>query len=218
MAILVDELADLPGRRLLLAGDIREQAFCNRLIAETVREFGRIDILINNAGLGHKSLLSEIPADHIDTIFDTNINGLLFACQATISTYEKAGWVGKSSMCLRLSVSDRCRRAVFIAPAKRLSTSFPVRCEMELRKDNIVVSLLYPGLTATEFHEATLGGSRRRRIRGVSAEKVANATLKAIHKKKREIYVTRFDWIFTHLNRLFPRFLDAFVPIVWKGS
>jgi short-subunit dehydrogenase len=204
---LAQEVRGEKGVFVYLAGDIQSEAFCHALIAEAVERFGRIDVLINNAGLGHSSKLSEISAEHLQTIFDTNIRGLLFTCQAAIPQMKTQG-VGQI-----INVSSIVGQRPLINSgmycASKTAVNFLSRSlRMELRRHNITVSLLYPGLTATEFHVSTLGGRPPRRIGGISPQRVANVTLKAIQRRREEIYVTWYDWLFAHANRLLPRTLD----------
>jgi short-subunit dehydrogenase len=89
---------------------------------------------------------------------------------------------------------------------------------MELRPYNITVTLVYPGLTATEFAQARLGqpGGNRFGLHGVPAERVGRAIVKAIENGRSEVYVTLYDWLFVHLNRLFPRTTDWIVERMAK--
>ena len=214
---LIDSLGDPGGRCVPIVGDLQDVAFCQQLIDDTVSEFGRIDVLINNAGLGHRSAISKIPADHMHTIVDTNILAPLHTCQAAIPYMREQG----SGQIINVSsiVGQRPLPHSGFYCASKTALNFITRSlRMELRRDNITVTLLYPGMTDTNFHEATLGAGRRRRgWSGVSAERVASATLRAIHKQKHEVYVTRIDWLFTHLNRIFPRTLDYCATVIWRG-
>ncbi len=204
------ELADAKGHIAYVAGDIQDEMFCHTLIAKTLERFGRVDVLINNAGLGHSSKLSEISAEHLQTIFDTNIRGLLYTCQAAIPHMKAQG--GGQIINVSSIVGQRPLINSGMYCASKTAVNFLSRSlRMELRPHNITVSLLYPGLTATEFHTSTLGGRPARRIAGVAPERVAKVTRKAIQRRREEIYVTWIDWLFTHVNRSAPRIIDRLV-------
>ncbi len=210
---LVQDASGLKGQIAYLAGNIQDESFCHALIAEAIERFGRIDVLINNAGLGHSSKLSEISAEHLQTIFDTNIRGLLYTCQAAIPQMKAQGdgqIINVSSIVGQRPLINSGMYTASKAAVNFLSRSL----RMELRPHNIIVSLLYPGLTATEFHTSTLGGRPPRRIAGVSPQRVAKVTRKAIMRRRQEIYVTWVDWLFTHINRAFPRTIDRFVAML----
>jgi short-subunit dehydrogenase len=203
---LVTELAPFPGERLALPGDIQDEAFCRALIGETVARFGRIDVLVNNAGLGHKSDLAEMPADDARTLIGTNLYGLLFASQAAIAAMRRQGHgqiINVSSI-----VGQRPLPNNALYTASKTAVNFVSRAlRMELRHTPLIITSVYPGRTRTEFDQAKLGGVTQRRG-GVSADRVAIAICRAIEKPRREVYITLYDWLFTHLNRLFPHTTD----------
>lgn len=204
------------GKRMVLAGDLQDADFCEQIVKETVAEFGRIDILINNAGLGHRTPLSQIPLLHMQTIVATNIFALLLTSQAAITQMRLQG----SGQIINVSsiVGQRpLLNAGFYCASKAAVNFINRSLRMELRQTPIIITSLYPGMTDTNFHEAILGEARQRGWRGVSAEKVARATLYAIQKQRTEVYVTPVDWLFTHLNRLFPRLTDALAARLWQG-
>ncbi|MFQ5400185.1 MAG: SDR family NAD(P)-dependent oxidoreductase [Anaerolineae bacterium] len=212
LAQLVDELAAYPGRRVALPGDIRQEAFADALIGRAVTEFGKVDVLINNAGLGHRSRIADMDSADIRTVFDTNVMGLLYATRAAVTQMKQQGRgqiVNVSSIVGQRPLPDN---GVYCA--SKTAVNFLSRTlRMELRPYHITVTLVYPGLTATEFAAAKLGqpGSNRFGVKGISAERVGKAIVKAIQHGRTEVYVTWFDWFFTHINRLFPRTIDWIV-------
>lgn len=84
-------LVEAEGRRCLaLAGDVGDEAFCRQAVADAVREFGKLDILINNAAEQHprKDLL-EIDAEQLERTFRTNIFGYFFLAKAALPHLRK---------------------------------------------------------------------------------------------------------------------------------
>lgn len=214
---LVARLESCPGRRLAAPGDIREEAFAHDLIGWTTATFGRVDALINNAGLGHRSPLSEMPLSDVRAIFNTNVLGLLYATQAAVvqmKQQNRGQIINVSSIVSQRPLADSA-----IYCASKAAVNFVSRSlRMELRPYNITVTLVYPGLTATEFAQARLGqpGGNRFGLHGVPAERVGRAIVKAIENGRSEVYVTLYDWLFVHLNRLFPRTTDWIVERMAK--
>lgn len=153
---LAAEIAHYPGRCLVVPGDISQQAYCARLIAETIDQFGRLDVLVNNAGLGHHSALANIPGQDIKTIFDVNVLGMMFATQAVIPHMRRQG----SGQIINVSsiVSMRPLTMSGAYCASKSAVNFLSRSlRMELHRQKIIITLIYPGLTATEFAAAKLG-------------------------------------------------------------
>jgi NAD(P)-dependent dehydrogenase (short-subunit alcohol dehydrogenase family) len=76
---------DAGSKAITVAGDICDEAHCRRLVERAVQEFGRIDILVNNAAFQrtHKSI-TEITAEEFDTTMRTNIYAMFYLCQAAL--------------------------------------------------------------------------------------------------------------------------------------
>lgn len=208
---LVTELESYPGQRLAIPGDIGQDSFVHELIAQTVAAYGRVDVLINNAGLGHHSRLAEIPAQDLQTVFGVNVMGLVYAIQAVVPQMRQQGYgqiINISSV-----VGQRPLPMSGAYCASKTAVNFLSRSlRMELRRHNITVTLVYPGLTATEFSDVKLGKSGSRfGMRGIPAKRVAEKIAGAIDKNETEVYVTWYDRVIVHASRLFPRTLDWFV-------
>ncbi len=205
---LAEELAIYPGRRLVLAGDIGVEAFAQALVEQTVAEFGRLDVLVNNAGVGHRSLLAEIPTDDLHTIWNTNVMGVLYPIRAALPYMKQQ----KSGQIINVSsiVGQRPLPLSGVYCASKTAVNFLSRSlRMECRPYGITVTLVYPGLTVSEFSQARFGNKGANRYwRGVPAERVGRAIVKAIENGRTEVYITPYDWLFAHLNRLFPRTID----------
>ena len=74
------------GRRcLLLAGDVKDPTFCRRVAARALKEFGRLDVLVNNAGFQeHAASIEEITDERLDLTFRTNIYGYFHMAKAVL--------------------------------------------------------------------------------------------------------------------------------------
>lgn len=217
LAQLVDRLAVYPGRRLAVPGDIRDESFAHTLLAQTVAEFGHADVLINNAGLGHRSSLADVPAEHMRTILDTNVLGLMYATQAAVPYMKSQGRGQIINISSLAGQRPLPYRGMYCA--SKTAVNFLSRgLRMELRPYHIIVTLVYPGLTATEFADARLGepAGAPFGLRGIPPERVARAIVKAIRYGHTEVYVTLYDWLLAHINRLFPRTIDWLLSRVIK--
>jgi NAD(P)-dependent dehydrogenase (short-subunit alcohol dehydrogenase family) len=75
---------------LLIAGDIKQEDFCRAAVEQTIREMGRLDILVNNAAVQFpKKNISEITAEQIDTTFRTNIFAMFYLVKAALPHLAK---------------------------------------------------------------------------------------------------------------------------------
>ncbi|MBB5209682.1 SDR family oxidoreductase [Chiayiivirga flava] len=74
------------GRRcLLIAGDVKDSSFCDAAVAQTVKEFGRLDVLVNNAAFQqHVEAIEDLSDEQIDETFRTNIYGYMYMARAAV--------------------------------------------------------------------------------------------------------------------------------------
>ena len=206
---LAAELAGSSGQILVIAGDIQDEVFVRELVSRTVAKFGRVDVLINNAGLGHRNSLTNMPLADMHMIWNTNVMGLIAATQAAVAQMKQQG--GGQIINVSSIVGQRPLPGNGVYCASKTAVNFLSRSlRMELNPDNIIVTLVYPGLTATEFATARLGeqGGNRFGLKGIPAERAAQAIVNAIRYGRTEVYISWYDWLFTHANRLFPRLID----------
>jgi NAD(P)-dependent dehydrogenase (short-subunit alcohol dehydrogenase family) len=85
-----DEIRQLGGRVLLIAGDVRDSAFCERAVMQTVETFGTLNILVNNAAYQQrKKTIEEITDEEWDRTFRTNIHGYFYMARAAVKRMTK---------------------------------------------------------------------------------------------------------------------------------
>lgn len=85
------EVEALGSRCILISGDVSDEKFCNKAVKKTIDEFGKLDILINNAGEIHpKSTIEEISKEQLEKTFKTNVFSMFYMTKAAVK-YLKAG-------------------------------------------------------------------------------------------------------------------------------
>jgi NAD(P)-dependent dehydrogenase (short-subunit alcohol dehydrogenase family) len=78
------------GKCLLIPGDVRQSNFCEDAVEKTVNEYGKLDILVNNAAFQkHQADISDITDDQFETTFKTNIFGYFYMARAALKHLEK---------------------------------------------------------------------------------------------------------------------------------
>ncbi len=145
------------GKAVAVQGDVSKAADAQAIVAETVRQFGRLDILVNNSGVYEFAPLEAITAEHFDKQFNVNVRGLLQTTQAA------AGHLGEGGSII--NISSLVTRIVPPASAVYTATKGAVDAitgvlSRELGPRKIRVNALSPGMVETEgTHAAGFIGS-----------------------------------------------------------
>lgn len=151
---VVAEIIAAGGEAALVQGDISDRSVPARIVADTVKHFGRIDVLINNAGgmLGRK-WLGEMDDAHYDRVMDLNVWSVV-AFMREVAPLMKAQGGGNI-----INVSSIAARhgggggSVLYASAKGFVSTFTKGMAKELIGANIRVNAVSPGTISTPFHE-----------------------------------------------------------------
>src|SRR5262245_35926485 len=144
------EIESAGGRALAVAGDINTAADRERWVQETLRAFGRIDALVNNAGYGQRGPIEMVPLDAIRQNFETNFFSLIALTQLVIPVMreQKRGRIVNIS-----SVAGRIARplsSVYDA-TKHAVEAISDGLRGELAQFGIKVVVIEPGFITTEF-------------------------------------------------------------------
>jgi len=136
--------------------DMRKPEDVKNLVVKTKEKFGRIDILINNAGQGLWSPLEKIETQAYRDIMELNVFAVLNAMQEVIPIMREQG--GGTI----LNVSSMVSKNYFPGLSAYSSTKFALNslsltARDELKKDGIVVSVFHPKMTATDFGKNSRG-------------------------------------------------------------
>ena len=149
-----------PANFLLIAGDISLPTTAEMLFKEAISAFGKVDILINNAGIFIPKPATEYSEQDIDALINTNLKGFLFPSQQAAShmSKNKAGHIVNitASIALQPNVKVPALLPVMIKGGLNEATR---GLALELAADNVRVNAVAPGIIETPLHSDYSGSS-----------------------------------------------------------
>ena len=155
---VVRALTELSGDAARVSGaavDARDARGAESLVAETVRRFGGLDVLVNNAGIGIMDEVASMSVADWDTVIGTNLSGVFYTTHAALPAMKQSGggWI--------LNIASLAGRNYFpkgaaYCASKAGLVAFSESLMQEVRFDNIRVSVIMPGSVATEFGGSTV--------------------------------------------------------------
>jgi 3-oxoacyl-[acyl-carrier protein] reductase len=146
------------GKAVAVQGDVSKPADIKRLFAETVKAFGKVDVLVNNAGMYEFAPLEAVTPEHFHKQFDLNVLGLLLATQEAVKHF---GASGGSVINLSSVVSTSAPPAGSVYSGTKAAVDAVTRSlAKELGPRKIRVNSINPGMVETEgVHAAGISGS-----------------------------------------------------------
>ena len=156
------EIAALPyphGDFLAVTGDIRDAAAAEAAVEQSLARFGRLDLLLANAGVGHHGTVVDGDWDDIATVLRTNIDGLLHSVRAAVPAMRATSG-GHVLIVTSVVAGIHTPYTAIYAASKAFASSLAGSLRLELEGDNIAVTDVLVGRTDTEFNQNRLGWRR----------------------------------------------------------
>ncbi|HNK63975.1 MAG TPA: SDR family oxidoreductase [Anaerolineales bacterium] len=210
---LAREIEALGAETLVVQVDISKLEDIQRLIARTLERFGRIDVLVNNAGFGRLDWLENLdPVKDIQSQIDVNVMGVIQTTRQVlpIMILQRSGSI--VNMCSMAGLVATPTYTIYAA-SKHAVHGFSEALRREVKPWGINVSLIYPGGVVTEFTEHA--GIKRKtnahtpKFMLLTAEQVGKAVVK-IARQPRRMWIIPWQWRLTvFLNRFLPGLVDA---------
>ena len=195
-------------RTLAMACDVRHREEIDRAIGLTLHHFQRIDVWVNNAGHGLLDSVAQMEMAACREMFETNLFGAVAAMQAVIPVMRGQG--GGTI----INISSVAGHIPLPFHAAYSATKFALNAmgkaaSVELKRDGIHVLTICPGYVRTDFGKNVVLGNEQKRVRpdsvrGISAERVARATVQGYLKQKREVVVPWTMYVAVRFYQHFP--------------
>lgn len=211
------ECRTLGGEAFVVPTDVSDEAQCKELVEKTIAAYGRLDMLINNAGLAASALFDEFPDLRLfRQTMDVNFYGAVYC------TYYALPHL-KQSRGRIVAISSLGGKAAIpyntpYCASKYAMHGFYDSLRMELAQHGVSVTVICPYWVVTEFHEAQMNkdgvprGARGRAIytkKMMTADQCAGITLRAAHQRRSEVLMGP-GALAVWLKVLAPGFLDWF--------
>ncbi|MCC7007930.1 MAG: SDR family NAD(P)-dependent oxidoreductase [Acidobacteria bacterium] len=210
LARLVDEVRGRGGEAIAVAGDVAREADMAALVDRTIAAFGRLDVMVCNAGIGYHGLLDETPPDAMRRLVEVNVLGTFYAARAALVVMrrQRAGHIiAVSSIAGRRGVGGS---SVYSA-TKAAQVGFIEGLRAEFQGTPLRASIVYPVSTVTEFHDAIardFGHTVRGKGPRQSADVVARAIVRCMVSPRPEVYPYRPAWLLSVLSVIAPAQAD----------
>src|SRR5215218_2210466 len=157
-ALETARVVERAGRRCVrVAGDIREESHCRALVGRALEEFGRLDVLVNNAAFQMtRGGIGEISSEEFDRTFRTNVYAMFYLCKAALPRMEKGGSIINTAS---IQAYQPSAELMAYAATKGAIVTFSKALAAEAMKSGVRVNVVAPGpvwtplITSTMPHE-----------------------------------------------------------------
>ncbi|MCL2727227.1 MAG: SDR family oxidoreductase [Bacteroidales bacterium] len=198
---------------LSIVTDVSIETDCKEMTEACITHFGRIDILINNAGISMRALFKDLDLVVIKNLMDVNFWGTVYCTKYALPHLltAKGSVIGVSSIAGFKGLPARTGYSA----SKFAIQGFLETLRIEHLYDGLHVMVIAPGFTASNirFSALTADGSQqgetpRNEGKMMSPELVAQHIIKGIQKRKAQVVLTLQGKAVVWLNKFFPRFVD----------
>ena len=208
-----DRIRAAGGRAAIVQMDVTREADVQALVGAATREFGRLDIMICNAGFGYYGTVEDTPPDVMQRMMDVNYMGTFHGARASLPVFR-----AQNSGHLVFISSIVGRRGIAFmggySATKAAQAGLAESLRTEFAESPIEGSCVYPISTRTEFLDA-MARDFGHSISGLgpkqSVDDVARAVVRCIRHPRPEVYPHTLSRALAIMNVLAPRFTDRFV-------
>ncbi|MCM1967092.1 SDR family oxidoreductase [Streptomyces sp. NPDC002812] len=149
---VVGKIEALGRRGLVLRADARDAERAAGAVEETVRSLGRLDVLVNNAGVGVLGPLEGLTLAEVDRVLSVNVRGVFLACRAAAGRMGRGGRIITIGSCMTQRVPGP--GGTLYAMSKAALTGLTKALSRELGERGITANLVHPGPVDTDMNPA----------------------------------------------------------------
>src|SRR5574344_1568758 len=198
---------------LIVPTDVQKEEDCRHLIDATVERFGKIDILVNDAGISMRAMFKDLDLVVIKRSMDVNFWGTVFCTKYALPylLQTKGSVVGVVSIAGFKGLPGRTGYSA----SKYAICGFLDSLHVEHLYDGLHVMIFAPGFTASNIRNSAMtadgspqGKTPRNEGKMMTAEKCAEKLLKGLRKRKIRVVLTPLGKATVFINQVFPRFVD----------
>lgn len=207
---VADEIRNAGGRALAVTADVTRPADMEAFVSRTVQEFGRLDVMMCNAGYGIYGEIDQVSPEQMQSLMDVNFFGTFHAARAALAVFRRQN---HGHTIIVSSIVGK-RGIPFMGPysATKFAQVGLAEClRAEAQGTPLHVSVVYPVSTQTEFHDVMQrhsGFATRAHGPRQLADTVAEAIVRAIERPVPEVYPYRLSKGLAVLNAIAPGFCD----------
>lgn len=198
---------------LVVKTDVTSEKDCQNWVDETISKFGRIDVLVNNAGISMRGLFSECRLDVLRRLMDVNFWGTVYCSHYAIRHLirSKGSLVGISSIAGYQGLPGRAAYSASKSAIQALLNTIRI----ENRYKGLHVMIACPGFTASNIRAVALdkdgnpqGETPRDESKMMTAEKVAHLIVKGISRRKRSLILTPLGRLTVFVGKFWPQLTE----------
>lgn len=208
------ELQDKGVEVITVQGDVASENDCVRMINETLNTYGRIDVLINNAGISMRAWFKDLDLSVVRHLMEINFFGTVYCTKYALGQLLKYNGtvVGISSVAGFQGLPGRSGYCA----SKFAMEGFLSSLRLENHGTGLNVLIVNPGYTESNVRSAALtaegkqqGSSPRDEKKMMSSEECADHIYRAVKARKKRIVLTSQGKLAYWLSKLLPNFVDA---------
>ena len=211
-----DQIKKQGGEAISIITDVKSIEDCKNLIYKTVEKYGKIDVLINNAGISMRAVFEDLDLSVIKELMDTNFYGAVYCTKFALSYLlkQKGTVIGISSISGLTPLPGRTGYSA----SKYAMEGFLNTLRLENNKKGLNVLIVHPGFTSSNIRNVALdknGQAQKETPRDeekmMTSERVAQIIAKATYKRERDLILTPQGKLVVWLHKNFPGITDRII-------